>query len=115
MHREITDALQPNLRPTGVPTNRAFIYASWQPTSPLRFTPSLELADDRWSDVNPAPAFPFIKTGAFKLVDVDATYTFVRALEVSLGFKNLLDEHYELVWGYPQPGRSFYLKTRMRF
>jgi iron complex outermembrane receptor protein len=115
MHREITDALQPNLRPTGVPTNRAFLYASWQPTSRLRITPSLELADDRWSDVNPAPAFPFIKTGAYRLVDVDATYTFVRALEVSLGLKNLLDEHYELAWGYPQPGRSFYLKTRMRF
>lgn len=115
MHREILDALQPNLRPTGVPTNRAFLYATWQPVSALRITPSLELADDRWSDVNPAPAFPYVKTGAHALLDLDATYSFPRGLEVSLGLKNLTDDHYELAWGYPQPGRAFYVKTRLLF
>jgi iron complex outermembrane receptor protein len=125
-HRELTDALQPNLRPTGVPTNRAFLYATWQPVSPLRITPSLELADDRWSDVNPAPAppaIPYVKTGGYALLDLDATYAFGRGLasadfrgiELSLGFKNLLDDHYELAWGYPQPGRTFYVKTRMLY
>ena len=112
-HREITDALQPNLRPTGVPTNRAFVYATWRPLMPLRITPSLDLADDRWSDVNPAPAFPYVKTGSYTLIDLDATYTVARNLELSLGFKNLADDHYELAWGYPQPGRTFYLKTRL--
>jgi iron complex outermembrane recepter protein len=114
MHREITDALQPNLRPTGVPTNRAFLWASWQPAPALRITPSLEAADDRWSDVNPAPAFPFVRTGAYALLDLDVTYTFQRRLELSLGFKNLVDDFYELAWGYPQQGRSLYVKTRMR-
>jgi iron complex outermembrane recepter protein len=115
MHREITDALQPNLRPTGVPANRAFLWTTWQPATAMRITPSLELADDRWSDVNPAPAFPYIKTGAYALLDLDATYTFQQRLELSLGFKNLFDDFYELAWGFPQQGRSFYVKTRMRF
>jgi iron complex outermembrane receptor protein len=126
MHRNITDALQPSLRPTGVPTNRVFLHASWQPAAPVRITPSLELAGDRWSDVNPAPAFPYVKTGSYTLLDLDATYTFgplhrttassrPRTLDVTLGFKNLLDDHYELSWGYPQPGRTFYVKTRMLF
>jgi len=115
MHRVITDALQPNLRPTGVPTNRAFLYATWRPATPLRITPSLELADDRWSDVNPAPAFPYVKTGGHALLDLDATHALARSLEVSLGFKNLLDQDYQLAWGYPQPGRTFYVKTRMQF
>jgi iron complex outermembrane receptor protein len=113
MRREITDALQPNLRPTGVPTNRAFLFAAWQPIAALRMTPSLELADDRWSDVNPAPAFPYVRTGAYALLDVDATYALGRGVDVSLGLKNLLDDHYELSWGYPQPGRAFYVKTSM--
>jgi outer membrane receptor protein involved in Fe transport len=86
-----------------------------QGTSPLRITPSLEVADDRWSDVNPAAAFPYIKTGAYTLLDLDATYAFPRDVEVSLGFKNLLDDYYELAWGYPQQGRTFYVKTRMRY
>jgi iron complex outermembrane receptor protein len=114
-HREITDALQPTLRPTGVPTNKAFLYATWQPTIPLRITPSLELADDRWSDMNPAPAFPYVKTGSYALLDLDATYELPRGLDVSLGFKNLLDDNFELAWGYPQPGRTFYVKTRILF
>jgi iron complex outermembrane receptor protein len=115
MHRVITDALQPNLRPTGVPTHRAFLYATWQATTPVRITPSLELADDRWSDVNPAPAFPYVKTGSYALLDLDATYALLRRLEVSLGFKNLLDENYELAWGFPQAGRTFYVKSRLLF
>ena len=83
MHREIRDALQPNLRPTGVPTHRAFLYATWQPVSRLRITPSLELADDRWSEVNPAPAFPYVKTGAYALLDLDATYALPRVRRAS--------------------------------
>ena len=30
-----------------------------------------------------------------------------------LGFKNLTDDNYELAWGFPQPGRTFYVKTRI--
>jgi iron complex outermembrane receptor protein len=115
MHRVIKDALQPNLRPTGVPTNRAFLFARWRPVEPLRITPSLEIADDRWSDVNPAPAFPYVKTGAYSLLDLDASYALRRSLELSLGLKNALDDYYELAWGFPQPGRTFYLKTHVAF
>jgi iron complex outermembrane receptor protein len=113
LHRDIEDALQPNLRPTGVPAHRAFAYATWQPLQPLRVTPSLELSGDRWSDVNPAPAFPYVRTGAHSLLNVDATYSLTRRVELGLGFKNLFDDHYELAWGYPQPGRSFYLRARV--
>jgi iron complex outermembrane receptor protein len=115
MHRVIRDALQPNLRPTGVPTHRAFLYATWRPIESLRVTPSIELSDDRWSEVNPAPALPYVKTGAYSLFDLDATYAVQKSLELSLGFKNLLDDHYELAWGFPQPGRTFYVKTRVVF
>ena len=113
MHRVIRDALQPNLRPTGVPSQRAFLYATWQPLGRVRLTPSLELAGDRWSEQNPAPAFPYVRTGGYALLDFDATYALPRSLEFSLGFKNLLDDYYELAWGFPQPGRTFYATTRL--
>lgn len=115
IRRVIRDALQPDLRPTGVPENRAFLYAAWQPGAGLRVTPNVELADDRWSDVNPAPTFPYIETGAYALVNIDATYALPNGIELSGGLKNLLDDYYELAWGYPQPGRTFYLRTRVRF
>lgn len=115
MRRVIRDALRPNLRPTGVPDHRAFLYASWQATRALRLTPNVELSGDRWSDVNPAPAFPYLRTGACTLVNVDATYGLPSGIDLSGGFKNLLDDHYELAWGFPQQGRTFYLRTRVKF
>ena len=113
--RTIRDALQPNLRPTGVPTHKAFLYASWRPIERLMITPSVDVAGDRWSDVNPAPAFPYVRTGSYTLVDLAAQYSPANDFDVVLGFKNLVDQNYELAWGFPQPGRTFYLKTRIGF
>ncbi len=113
--RTITDALLPNLRPTGVPTHKAFVYAAWQPISRLTITPSLDLAGDRWSDVNPPPnpALPYVRTGGYTMINLGAEYEFAPNVGVMLGFKNLSDDYYELAWGYPQQGRTFYLKTRV--
>ncbi len=113
--RTITDPLLPTLRPTGVPTHKAFLYASWRPLEQLTITPSIDVAGDRWSDVNsaPLPAFPYVRTGAYTLVNLAAEYEIARNVSVAFGFKNLSDENYELAWGFPQPGRTFYFKTRM--
>jgi iron complex outermembrane receptor protein len=113
--RTIRDALQPSLRPTGVPAHKAFLYASWRPVERLTVTPSLDLAGDRWSDVNrnPMPAFPYLRTGGYTLLDVSAQYAVQPNVDVVFGMKNLTDDNYELSWGFPQPGRTFYVKTRV--
>lgn len=115
--RKIVDALQPELRPDGVPDNKAFLYATWRPAARFTFTPSLEAADERWSNVNTIPqlAFPYVRTGAYTLVNLDATYRFANDLELGLGARNLLDDNYELAWGFPQPGRAVYTKFRATF
>jgi iron complex outermembrane receptor protein len=113
--RTIRDALQPNLRPTGVPTHKAFLYAVWRPVEKVALTPSLDVAGDRWSDVNtnPVPALPYIRTGGYTLLDLSARYSVQRNFDVVVGLKNLTDRNYELSWGFPQPGRTFYVKTRV--
>ena len=37
----------------------------------------------------------------------------MRNLDVVVGFKNMTDDNFELAWGFPQPGRTFYFKTRI--
>lgn len=114
LSRTIRDALQPNLRPTGVPTHKTFLYASWRPVAPLTITPTLDVAGDRWSDVSTSPvqAFPFRRTGAYTLFDLSAQLALSRRLDIVGGLKNVGDDHYELSWGFPQPGRTFYIKAR---
>lgn len=115
LRRTVTDALQPNLRPTGVPTHKAFLHASWQPVTRLSFIASADLAGDRWSDVNPAPAFPYVRTGAYTLVNLGAEISLSPKAALSFGFKNLMDDYYELAWGFPQPGRTFSVKTTISY
>ena len=115
LSRTITDVLQPNLRPTGVPTHKAFLYAAWEPIERLTITPSLDLAGDRWSDVSttPVPAFPYVRVGSYHLLNLNAQYTIRENFDVVFGYKNLTDDFYSLSWGLPQQGRNFYFKTRI--
>ncbi|MGE3476238.1 MAG: TonB-dependent receptor plug domain-containing protein [Rhodospirillaceae bacterium] len=117
LHRKIVDALQPTFRPTGVPTHKAFFYVAWRPTTALSVTPSLEWAGKRWSDMttNPAQAFPYIRTGNYALVNLQAQYDVTENVELAIGARNLLDDNYELSWGLPQQGRNYYVKARLTF
>jgi iron complex outermembrane receptor protein len=117
IHREIQDAFQPNLRPTGVPTHKTFLYMVWQPWEQLSITPSLEVTSSRWSDVstNPVQAFPYTLTGAYTMFNVQVDYRVTNGLQLAAGVKNILDQNYELAWGLPQPGRSYYVKAKATF
>lgn len=114
LSRKIEDALQPNLRPTGVPTHKAFLFASWRPIDRLTITPSLDLTGDRWSDVSTTPVqtFPYVRTGQYSLFNLSAEYAITPSVSAMAGFRNLNDDYYELAWGFPQPGRTFYFKLR---
>ena len=55
------------------------------------------------------------KTGAYRLFNVDATFSLSSRVELAAGLKNIGDDYYELSWGLPQQGRTYYVKTRMQF
>jgi iron complex outermembrane receptor protein len=59
------------------------------------------------------PAFPYVRTGGYTLLDMSAQYAIQRGFDVVFGLKNLTDDNCELAWGFPQPGRTFYVKTRV--
>ncbi len=112
LKREIVDALQPDFRPTGTPTNQAFLFLAWQPLDALTVTPTVELADDRWSDVTGGT---YRKVGSYTLVGLQVQYGMGDLWQVAVGARNLLDENYQLADGYPDPGRSLYAKLNVNF
>ena len=117
IYRKVTDALQPRLRLTGVPKNKAFAYLTWRPDAQFSVTPSIEIASDRWSDrtTSPAQAFPYIKVGAYTLVNLQAEYKITQNFSFTAGAKNITDDNYELSWGLPQSGRTYYFRVRASF
>jgi iron complex outermembrane receptor protein len=110
IHRDLKDPTNPAFEPTDVPTSKGVIYADWTPLAHLSLLPNIELADNRWT-VNSAGTL-YYRTGAYTLVNLTAEYAFPHGVSVTVGGRNLLDRNYQLVDGFPEPGRSFFVGVR---
>jgi iron complex outermembrane receptor protein len=118
LKREIHNPADLFLKATGTPEHEGFIYLAWDATRDLTITPSLELASDRWSLVTRAgvPAnINYIEVGSYVLVNLDVEYRVNETFTLSAGAKNLTDENYMLVEGFPEPGRQFFANARAKF
>lgn len=109
MQRRIRDPLQPGLRAVGTPENQALLFLAWQPWPAFTIMPSIEYADDRWSDLTGGA---YTRTGQYTLVNLQIEYRMRSGWQAAVGGRNLTDEEYELAWGFPEPGRSWYAKLR---
>lgn len=112
LHREIKDPLQPDYRPTGAPDSQALLYATWSPLERWSFTPSIEYASNRW---NSGPGTSYLRTGRYALVNLQVQWDAAKNVRFAVGGRNLTDEEFELAWGFPEQGRSFYGKVQVDF
>ena len=107
--------LPPNVAPlqlTGDPMHKGFVWLTWDPTSDLSFTPNLSLASNRWA-TNTAGTLYF-KTGAFALMGLSADWRFADKFDLNVGAKNLFDQNYQLMGGFPEAGRTYFMELRFR-
>ena len=111
LDREIEDALLPSFRPTGTPTHLGFVFLTYSPLERLAFTPSVEIADDRWTDVTGGG---YRKVGAYSLLNLHVEYG-VGPVTFALNARNLLDDGYDLAYGLPEPGRTYSFKLQADF
>ena len=111
--RELNDPLRPALKATGTPLNQAFVYATWQATPELSFSPSVEMASGRYSTDRLENGF--FKTGGYVLLNMQAQYAFNPQTTWAVGVRNLLDHNYALAYGFPEAGRVVYTNLRLTF
>ena len=113
LETDVDNPNDPSARLTTSPRHKAFLYARWRPIPALQLIPSVESASDRWS--SKAVGSGYTKTGAYSLVNVKADYQITRQWSVALSARNLMDQNYQVVDGYPQEGRNFLVSTRVQF
>lgn len=113
LHRSLDDPQRPGLKPVGTPEQLAYLYAHWRPLQRLTITPGIELSDSRWSSNRFEDVFTSVS--GFTLFNLNVEYEFNNRTSVSVGIRNLFDKNYELADGYPEPGRTFHLSTRLTF
>ena len=119
LHRKIEDPVRAGLRATDVPTHAANLRLEWMAQDNLKIAPSLELASSRWTDSAIQPTDPeqvaYTKVPGFGLVNLDVDWQVTDRATMVFGLRNVFDRSYELVDGYPEAGRSFFLTNRITF
>jgi iron complex outermembrane receptor protein len=61
------------------------------------------------------PTDPEIKVGSFFTMNARISKTFLKYFEAYLAVNNIFDKDYEVEFGYPAPGRSFYVGLTARY
>jgi iron complex outermembrane receptor protein len=112
IQNQITNPNDPTFRPTGIPTMKGGVYVAWQPIDGLTLTGDVQVANDRWSQ---GAQNKYVTTGSYVLANVGADYKVRENLTVSGGVKNIFDNLYELTWGFPEAGRTYYIAMRQTF
>ncbi len=114
--RDLTDPTNPAFRPQGVPDQKLFAYADWQVTDTVRITPSFEAASNRWTVTSSSLVNPprYYKTGDYVLANLSVEWAVTPKIDFLVGARNLFDQDYQLVDGFPEEGRSFFVDLRMR-
>ena len=117
----ISDPTIIGLRITDIPTHQAYLALDWQATDTLTLTPSVEIYGSRWSDPaagqprTASPTYSYIKTGGFALANLRASWQVSEKAAIDFGIRNLLDRDVQIVAGYPEAGRSFFLASQIKF
>ncbi len=112
-HRDLDDPNNAAYRPTDVPTHKGFLYADWSPIKHLHVMPNVDVASDRWT-VNSAGT-RYFRTGAYVQANLRVDYELANGITLGAGGRNLLDDEYQLVDGFPEPGRSFFVSVRATY
>ena len=117
LQRDLTDPTNAEFRPTGVPTHKLFANADWQVTNEINITPSIEWDSSRWTVTSSSAITPprYYRTGSFTLVNLATSWTLNNHVDALIGARNLLDRNYQLVDGFPEQGRNFYVSVRGRY
>ncbi len=119
LHRGVSDPVRPDFRPTDTPRHSAFLRLDWQAGESLTVSPSVEVYSSRLSESAVQTGgdldIDYTRMAGFALANLDFDWQATDRASVVFGVRNLLDRNYQLVEGFPEPGRSFYLTTRMTF
>ena len=112
-HRSLRDPGAPIFRPTDVPTHKAFVYADWAPIARVHILPSADIASNRWT-ANSAGTVYF-RTGSYVNASLRVDYDLLDNVQLGVGARNLFDDNYQLVDGFPEACRSYFVSIRARY
>lgn len=117
INREFTDPTNAAFRSTGVPTHKLFATADWRVGGNVSIVPSVEWNSDRWTVTSSSTIVPprYYRTGSSTQINLSASWAANERFDILAGARNLTDRNYQLVDGFPEQGRNYYVSVRARY
>ncbi|WP_404480771.1 TonB-dependent receptor plug domain-containing protein [Novosphingobium sp. BL-52-GroH] len=112
VHRKLDGSSIDGFHPTGVPEHSGFVWAEWSPVEALHILPSLDVASKRWT-VNTAGT-RYYEVGSYALANLRVDFDVTDWATLGVGGRNLFDENYTTVDGYPEAGRTLFVSLRLK-
>jgi iron complex outermembrane receptor protein len=115
VHRKLDDPTLSKIAAfhiTGVPEHSGFVWAEWSPIAALRIMPSLDVASKRWT-VNTAGT-RYYQIGSYALANLRVDFDVTDWATLGVGGRNLFDQNYTTVDGYPEAGRTLFVSLRLK-
>lgn len=113
LHRKIDGPDGLDIKPVGRPKHSALFYAKWEAYTRLVLMPSLELYSSRYSSDRTESTFT--KNKGFALANFSADYQITENFSAGVGVRNIFDKNYEVQYGYPEAGRTFFARAKATF
>ncbi len=95
----------PGIRLTDAPRHQGFASLRWHATPSWSLSANADAMSGRYSSSDGSQ-----RAAGFAVFGVSTRYRFGQAYSLSLGAHNLTDRLYAYSEGYPEPGRSYYLR-----
>ncbi|MEW9898410.1 TonB-dependent receptor [Chitinivorax sp. PXF-14] len=95
-------------RLTGTPRNKLTGYADWGFLPGWHAVWFTQYESSRWSSNT-------VELGSYATSDLKLAWSPIKAVTVEAGASNLFDRNYQLVDGYPSPGRGWFVNGQYRF
>ena len=95
-------------RLTGTPRNKLTGYAEWNFAAAWRAVWLTQYESSRWSSNS-------VELGSYSTSDLKLAWSPAKPLTLEIGSNNLFDRNYQLVDGYPSPGRSWFVNGQYQF
>lgn len=103
--RNVSD---PTVRLTGIPQTKFILHATWRPTENVDLIALAERDGSRW-------ASDTVQLDGYTTVNLKAVWRPVKDLSAEVGVNNATDQNYELDYGFPAAGRTWFANLNYTF
>lgn len=102
---DLANVSSPATKVLGIPETRIALWASWRPVEAVELDLRAAYETGRW-------ASDTVKLDGFTTADVKASWRLPAGLSLEGGVRNVADESFEVEYGFPAPGRTWFANLR---